>query len=111
MEFRELTDEGWELVRPLLPPRAKTSRPRIDDRIIINGILYVLVTGCHWMDMPIKYGSYKTAWDMFKRWSIKSVWTNIFKALIDKGHPIGKISLDKFAIDSTTIKARKGWSL
>ncbi|MEM1514432.1 MAG: transposase, partial [Candidatus Bathyarchaeia archaeon] len=42
MEFRELTDSEWELIRPLLPPRAGTGRPRIDDRIIVNGILYVL---------------------------------------------------------------------
>ncbi|MEM1586342.1 MAG: transposase [Candidatus Bathyarchaeia archaeon] len=61
MEFREI-------IGSLLPPRAGIGRPRIDDRIIVNGILYVLVTGCRWMDMPSKYGSYKTAWDRFKRW-------------------------------------------
>ncbi|MEM2405737.1 MAG: transposase [Candidatus Methanomethylicia archaeon] len=54
MEFRELSDEEWELIRPLLPPKAKTGRPRINDRLVINGILYVLVTGCRWMDIPIK---------------------------------------------------------
>ncbi|MEM2628111.1 MAG: transposase, partial [Ignisphaera sp.] len=73
MEFRELTDSEWELIRSLLPPRARTGRPRINDRIIVNGILYVLVTGCRWMDIPIKYGSYKTAWDRFKCWSVKGV--------------------------------------
>jgi len=90
MEFRELTDSEWGLIRSLLPPRAKVGRPRINDRIIVNGILYVLVTGCRWMDIPIKYGSYKTAWDRFKRWSIKGVWANVFKALIDKGYSMGK---------------------
>jgi len=38
----------------LLPPKAKTGRPRADDRMVLNGILYVLVTGCRWMDMPVK---------------------------------------------------------
>jgi len=47
---------GWEVIRPLLPPRAGVGRPRIDDRLIINGILYVLVTGCRWMDLPARYG-------------------------------------------------------
>ena len=56
MEFRELSDFEWEVVKPLLPPRS-----RADDRMVLNGILYVLVTGCRWMDMPLKYGSYKTA--------------------------------------------------
>ncbi len=45
MECRELSDGVWELIRPLLPPKAKVGRPRIDDRTVINGILYVLVTG------------------------------------------------------------------
>jgi transposase len=42
MGFRELSDEEWEIIRPLLPPRASVGRPRIDDRLIVNGILYVL---------------------------------------------------------------------
>jgi transposase len=46
---------------PFPPSRASVGRPRIDDRLIVNGILYVLVTGCRWMDLPAKYGSYKTA--------------------------------------------------
>ncbi|MEM1547170.1 MAG: transposase [Candidatus Methanomethylicia archaeon] len=56
MELRELTDCEWELIRPLLPPMARVGRPRIDDGCVLNGILYVLVTGCRWMDMPSKYG-------------------------------------------------------
>jgi transposase len=39
MKFRELSDEEWEVIRPLLPPRSGVGRPRIDDRLIINGIL------------------------------------------------------------------------
>ena len=111
MEFRELSDGEWEVIRPLLPPRARTGRPRVDDRRIINGILYVLVTGCRWMDMPAKYGSYKTAWDRFKRWSVRGVWAGVFRALVDKGYSMGKLRIDGVAVDSTTIRARKGGSL
>jgi len=42
---------------------ARVGRPRVNDRRVLNGILYVLVTGCRWMNMPSKYGSHKTAWD------------------------------------------------
>jgi len=38
----EFSDEEWEIIRPLLPPKASVGRPRIDDRLIVNGILYVL---------------------------------------------------------------------
>jgi transposase len=45
MEFRELSDGEWEVIRPLPPPRTGVGRPRINDRPVVNGILYVLVTG------------------------------------------------------------------
>ncbi|MEM2194397.1 MAG: transposase [Candidatus Methanomethylicia archaeon] len=44
MRFRELSDEEWKFVEPLLPPRARTGRPRADDRRTVNGMLYVLIT-------------------------------------------------------------------
>ena len=46
MEFIELSDEEWEFIKPLLPPKSKVGRPRVDDRMVLNGILYVLITGC-----------------------------------------------------------------
>jgi transposase len=61
-EFREVSDYEWEVIRPFLPPMSRVGRPRADDRMVLNGILYVLTTGCRWCDMPAKYGSYKTAW-------------------------------------------------
>jgi putative transposase len=61
MEFRELRDYEWEVIKPLLPTRSRVDRPRTDDRIVSNGILYVLTTSCRWIDIPLEYGSYKTA--------------------------------------------------
>ena len=59
MEFCELSDGEWEVIEPLLPLRAMVGRPRVDDRRFVNGLLYVLITGCR-LDMPLKYGLYKT---------------------------------------------------
>jgi transposase len=53
MEFRGLSDFEWDVVRPFLPPRSRVGRPRADDRMVLNGILYVLTTGCRWMDIPL----------------------------------------------------------
>ena len=52
MAFRERTDEQWTFIQPLLPPKARTGRPRADDRRIIHGILYVRIPGCRWPDRP-----------------------------------------------------------
>jgi hypothetical protein len=45
-EFREVSDGEWEVIRPFLPPMSRVGRPRADDRMVLNGILYVLTTGC-----------------------------------------------------------------
>ena len=57
-----LCDFKWDVIEPLLPPMSRVGRPKTNDRRVINGVLYVLTTGCRWMDMPLEYGSYKTAW-------------------------------------------------
>ena len=59
MEFCEPFDSGLELIRYLPPPKAKTGKSRANDRKTANGILYALVIGCKWMNMPTRYGSYK----------------------------------------------------
>lgn len=58
----DLSDAQWELIRPLLPAAKPTGRPRADDRRTLNGILYVLRTGCRWKDLPERYGSSVTCW-------------------------------------------------
>ncbi len=58
-EFREVSDGEWEMIKPFLPPMSRVGGPRADDRMVLNGILYVLTTGCRWCDMPVGYGSYK----------------------------------------------------
>jgi len=49
-----------------------------DDRTLINGILYVVATGCRWRKMPRKYGSYVTAW---RRLQEAGVWDKIIESL------------------------------
>jgi len=96
MGFRELSVFEWEMIKPLLPLKA-----RIGDRIVLNSILYVLTIGCRWMDMPIRYGSYKTAWRRIKRWSDEGIWERIFKVLVSMR------SYVRVAVDSSTVEARK----
>jgi len=102
MEFRELSDFEWDVIRPLLPPRSRVGRPRADDRMVLNGILYVLTTGCRWCDMPVKYGSYKTAWRRLRKWEEMGVWESIFKALASMR------DLSRVSVDSTTVEAKRG---
>ncbi|NVO66875.1 transposase [Methanofollis tationis] len=61
MAFREIDDDIWEIVQKYIPPtKPHIGRPRCDPRGLINGILYVLTTGCSWLDVPAKYGTKST---------------------------------------------------
>jgi transposase len=90
------------VIRPFLPPRSRVGRPRADDRMVLNGILYVLTSGCRWCDMPVKYGSYKTAWRRLRRWEEMGVWESIFKTLASMR------GLSRVSVDCTTVEAKKG---
>lgn len=65
----ELTDEQWRVVEPLLPRSVVGGRLRVDDRRVINGMLYKCRTGMAWRDLPERYGPWKTVYNRFWRWS------------------------------------------
>lgn len=73
--------------------------------MVLSGILYVLTTGCWWMDRPTKYGSHKTACKRLKRWQAEGFWDRVFKALASAR------SRDRVAADSSTVEARRGESV
>ncbi len=74
MEFRELSDERWQFVQPLLPPRARTGRPRAEDRKALNGILYVLTAGVAGWTCLGSTGPKGTAWRRLKGRQEQGVW-------------------------------------
>lgn len=108
MKFEELTNKQWEFIKPLLPPQPIVGRKRADDRKTINGILFVLHSGCRWRDMPKSYGSYVTAWRRLKRWSEEGVWERILTSIRDLAYRSGNLRLDVIAIDSSFVEAKKG---
>src|SRR5947209_2080963 len=108
MKFQELTDDQWEFVRPFIPPEAKEGRPRADDRRTINAILYVLTTGCRWMDLPDEYGDDSTANLRLRRWEEQGVWKWMMDALVARGYATGTVRIEALSVDSSTVAAKKG---
>jgi transposase len=106
--FRELTDEQWALLAPLLPPPARTGRPRADDRKTLNGIIYVLATGCRWQDIPPRYGSGKTCWHRLRRWQREGVWDRLWQALLGTLGQHQRLDWEHTVLDSSTVPAKKG---
>jgi transposase len=101
-----LTDAGWERLRPLLPPRAAgRGRPRADDRLIVEGILWRLATGAPWRDLPERFGPWKTAYSRFRRWQRAGVWDRVLAALQADGDARGELDWSLHFLDGTTVRA------
>jgi len=76
--------------------------PRVDDRRIVSGIIFVIRNGLRWRDAPAAYGPHKTIYNRFIRWSRLGVFNRIFAELAAKG---GKP--DQLVIDATHLKAHR----
>lgn len=72
----DLTDKEWSIIAPLLPTDVRGVN-RVDDRRVINGILWRFRTGSPWADIPERYGAYTTCYNRFVRWRKRGVWDRI----------------------------------
>lgn len=104
----DLTDAQWEAIRPLLPPQRGRGRPRADDRRTLNGILYVLRTGCRWEDMPRRYGSPVTCWRRLRRWQREGVWERIWRTYLAMLDEQGQLQWARAFLDGTFVPAKRG---
>lgn len=84
----DLTDEQWAIMEPYFPcPKVsgRTGRPReYAYRQIINGVLYVLRTGCTWEMMPHDLPPWRTCNHYFSRWRRDGTWKRLHDALREK---------------------------
>ncbi len=108
MKYQELSDKQWNMIKQYIPKPAKTGRPRSNDRMILNGIIYVLIAGCRWSEMPKRYGDDSTANRRLNKWQQKGVWQKILSSAIKSAHKSGKLNLQKISVDSSSIPAKKG---
>ena len=76
--------------------------PRVDDRKVISGIIFVIRNGLRWRDAPADYGPHKTIYNRFLRWSRLGVFSKIFDALAGKGP-----KPERLMIDATHLKAHR----
>jgi len=88
-----VSDELWELIAPLLPvhePSPKGGRPRVDDRLCLTGILFVLKTGIPWEDLPqeMNCGCGMTCWRRLAEWHEAGVWEALHAACLEFDHPV-----------------------
>jgi transposase len=91
-----VSEELWRRVEPLLPARdagpadGRAGRRTLDDRMVLCGVLYVLLNGVPWTELPrdLGYGSGMTCWRRLRAWNEAGAWTPV-RAVLERELPAG----------------------
>ena len=98
----ELSDLQWEKIKDFLPGRkGHVGRTAADNRLFVNGVLWVLRSGARWHDLPERYGKYKSVHKRFVRWANSGVWERVF-------HQLARDKKSQYLmLDSTLVRAHQ----
>ena len=102
-----LTEKQWKEIGPLLPKLRSSGRPWKNNRLVIEGILWILRTGARWKDLPEKYPSPSTCWRRLKLWEEQGVWEKIWRTFIRRLDKRGQIDWSECFMDGTFVSAKK----
>ena len=95
-----LSESQMERIEPFFP--LAHGVPRVDDRRVLSGIVYVIRNGLKWKDAPKAYGPHKTRYNRLNRWSLLGVFDRIFTNMAEQG---GRSK--RLMIDATHLKAHR----
>ena len=96
-----LRDDQWARIEALLPgKREDPGRTAADNRLFIDGVLWIGRTGAPWRDLPERYGKWNSVYQRFNRWAQKGVWERVFTVLQDP-------DLEWLMIDTTIVRAHQ----
>lgn len=81
MKRTVLSDEQWARIAPLLPgKKGDPGRSGRDNRLFVEGVLWIVRAGAPWRDLPEQFGKWGSVWQRFRRWAKKGVFDRIFEA-------------------------------
>ncbi len=108
-----VSDTLWMIIEPLLPTEAakpKGGRPRVNSRMALTGILFVLRTGIPWEMLPQEMGcgSGVTCWRRLRDWQQAGVWDGLHLELLRRLRNADRIDWSRACMDSCSIAAKKG---
>ena len=109
--IRRIPDDVWNEVKTILPkekPHDSQGRPAVPFRQVLDGILFVLRTGCQWKMLPKEYGSGSTCHRRFSQWVQLGVFEKLWVRLLKIYDDIHGIDWKWQSLDSATIKAPLG---
>ncbi|WP_156529608.1 IS5 family transposase [Marivivens sp. JLT3646] len=95
-----LSDAQMAKLEPFFPK--SHGKPRVDDKMVLSGIIFINRNGLRWRDAPAEYGPHKTLYSRWKRWSDKGIFARMLLELADQGG-----STDTLMIDATHLKTHR----
>jgi len=110
----DVTDQEWAFIGLLIPPAKRGGNKRsVDEREVVNGVMYILSTGCQWASLPKDLPARSTVNDYFRLWDYDGTLDRIHHALyVQCRERAGREASPTVAIiDSQSVKsAEKGGS-
>jgi transposase len=109
--IRRIPDDLWMEIQPLLPREkalGSNGRPVVPFRKVLDGILYVLRTGCQWKALPSEYGSGSTCHRRFQQWVRAGVFRRLWVKLLERYDDLRGIRWEWQSLDSLAVKAPLG---
>lgn len=107
-----LTDEQMARLRPYFPK--SHGKPRVDDRRVLSGIVFVNRNGLRWRDAPNDYGPHKTLYNRWKRWGEMGVFLRMMEGLAAEGSDPKTVMIDatylKAPRTASSLRVKKGIS-
>lgn len=108
---RQLTEAQWAKIEPLLPkPKRspKGGRKPIENRPVLEGILWMLRTGARWKDLPEEFPSPSTCWRRLREWEEEGVWLRVWRAFLAELDQKGQLDWSETFADGSFAPAKKG---
>ena len=79
-----LSDTQWARMAELIPGKpGDPGRSGTNNRLFVEGVLWVVRTGSPWRDLPASFGHWNSVFRRFRRWAVAGVFEGMFKALRD----------------------------
>ena len=103
----EMSEGQWRRLAWMLPKRKGAGRPvELDMRAVVNAVLYVLVTGCQWRNLPREYPNPQSVYYHYRKWCLDGTWQRLNRAMgYLERRRIGRFARPSAAIvDSQSVK-------
>lgn len=104
MTRHHISDKLWSKLAPWFASRVRDPRgakSKTPDRVILDGLLWLMKTGSPWRDLPPEYGSWQTVYRRYRQWIQEGIWESIFAELSKD------CDSESFMIDGSIVKVHQ----